>query len=321
VLWILIALAALASVFSIYLANSAVAVAVKDNAVEGELLVSSALEFVAYQLLIPDQNQNRPQNQKQNQNQSQNQNQNPNQNQNQNQRPKQGPTHGAFRFRVGQATVSANFTAETARIDLNAAPKAMLAGLFAALGVQGPNAEQFADRIIGWRTTPKPQDTENEDARYRSAGLTYGPRGAPFVHMDELWLVEGLPPGLVERIMPFVTIYSGRPEINVLDAPPQVIAALPGMTPARLNAFLDQREGGSADADSISRLLGDQAGTTTEGSDAIRVQVRIAFDNGRRAASEAVILLGAADEPYHILSWRDDIDAADAGQRATQGPR
>ena len=71
VLWILIALATLASVFSIYLANSAVAIAVKDDAVQNELLVSSSLEFVAYQLLAPNENQN------QNQNQSQNQNQNP----------------------------------------------------------------------------------------------------------------------------------------------------------------------------------------------------------------------------------------------------
>ena len=43
--------ALLFSVFSIYLANSAVAIAVKDDVVETELLVTSGLEFAAYQLL------------------------------------------------------------------------------------------------------------------------------------------------------------------------------------------------------------------------------------------------------------------------------
>jgi general secretion pathway protein K len=320
VLWILIALATLASVFSIYLANSAVAVAVKDDVVESELLVSSSLEFVAYQLLLPDQDQN--QGPGQNQGQSQNPGQNQNQGQNQGQKQVQRPTHGAFRFRLGQATVTVNHMAETARIDLNAAPKAMLAGLFAALGAQDQIAEFSADRIIGWRTAPNPATTDNEDARYRTAGLSYGPRGAPFAHVDELWLVQGLPPALVERAMPFVTIYSGRAEINVFDAPPEVIAALPGMTPALLNIFLDRRESVPVDPESIPRLLGpNQTGATTEGSDAIRVRVRIAFDNGRQAASEVVVLVGADDEPYRVLSWRDDIDPAAAGQRAARGSR
>jgi general secretion pathway protein K len=292
VLWILIALATLASIFSVYLANSAVAIAVKDDAVESQLLVSSGLEFAAYQLLAPVKENERK------------------------------PTRGTFRFRAGQATVEVSYAAETARIDLNAAPKAMLVGLFAALGAQGQSAESYADRIVGWRTVPKPTDTESEDPRYRSAGLAYGPRGAPFVHIDELWQVQGLPPALVERVLPFVTIYSGRPEINVFDAAPEVIAALPGMTPARLNAFLDRRESAPADPDSIPRLLGqDQVGATTDGSDAIRVRVRIGFDNGRQAASEVVVLMDLDDAPYRVLSWRDDIDAAAAGQRTTRGPR
>ena len=70
-------------------------------------------------------------------------------------------------------------------------------------------------------------------ALYRSSGLPYLPRGAPFAHVNELWLVQGLPPALVGRAIPFVTVYSGRPDINVFDAPPELIAALPGMTPLR----------------------------------------------------------------------------------------
>jgi general secretion pathway protein K len=41
----------------------------------------------------------------------------------------------------------------------------------------------------------------------------------------------------------------------------------------------------------------------------VRVRTMIAFDNGRRATSEAVIVLDGGDDPYKILSWRDDDDA------------
>ena len=163
----------------------------------------------------------------------------------------------------------------------------MLAGLFAAFGVKSEDAVEFANRIVGWRDPPKEGAAKegaaaDEEGLYRSAGLKYPPRGGPFPHVDELRLVYGLPPALIDRIMPFVTVYSGLPKVNVLDAAPEVIAALPGMTPGVLNAFLDRREAGPVDEQSLPRLLGpSQEGATVEPSAAYRVQVRIAFDNGR----------------------------------------
>jgi general secretion pathway protein K len=53
---------------------------------------------------------------------------------------------------------------------------------------------------------------------------------------------------------------------------------------------------------------GAQAFATAEGSPATRVTARISFDNGRRIASEAVILPGDGNEPFRVLSWRADID-------------
>ena len=72
-----------------------------------------------------------------------------------------------------------------------------------------------------------------EASAFRMARLGYQPRGAKFPHTNELSLVRDLPISLVERALPFVTVYSGRPQINILDAAPEVIAALPGMTQDR----------------------------------------------------------------------------------------
>ncbi len=277
VLWILIALATLASIYSIYINNSALAVAVTDDGLQAEALLSASLELTAYRLTVPKDDLR--------------------------------PTRGRFGFRLGRAKVVVDFSSETARIDLNAAPKILLTGFFEALGASDEDADRYADRVIGWRTTPKPPQAD-EASVYRAAGLTYLPRGAPFAHASELWLVQGLPAALVGRAMPYVTVYSGRPEINVFDAPPELIAALPGMTPIRLRSFLAQRETATADKDTLSRLLGpDQPGATADGSNAFRVQTSIAFDNGWLTRSEAVILLNTADEPFHVLSWRSDVSA------------
>jgi general secretion pathway protein K len=279
-LWILAALATLALVYSAYVAQSAIALRVNDDAVRTETLITSSLELVAYQLSSPV--------------------------------AERRPTHGVFRFRSGGADAAVEFLSEAARIDLNVAPRGLIAGLFAVLGAPASAAEQYADRVIGWRTPPKPNAQDNdEDLLYRTAGLAYSPRRSPFNHVGELWLVQGLPAVLVERALPFVTVYSGMPEINVLDAPPEVIAALPGMSPDRLNAFLGKRETLTADPQLVADALGsDQKGATTKGSDAIRVRTRITFDDLRRTTSDVVILRGGTDDPYRVLSWQSDIDVS-----------
>jgi general secretion pathway protein K len=307
VLWMLIALATLASIYSVYIANTASALAASDDSLQAELLVTTSLELTAYQFSSAKDGKDlqvpgvpgAPGGAK-----------------------ARRPSRGGFRFRAGAANVGVTFVSEAARIDLNEAPLAMLAGLFAAFGVKSDDAVEYANRIVGWRDPPKPGATSDEDGLYRSAGLKYSPRGGPFAHMDELWLVYELPPALIDRMMPFVTVYSGLAGVKVLDAAPEVIAALPGMTPALLNAFLDKRESGSVDEQSLPRLLGpSQEGATTDSSDAYRVQVRIAFDNGRRVDAEVVIMTGTSEAPYHVLYWRDDASNGPGQLRTGTGLR
>jgi general secretion pathway protein K len=285
VLWIMAAFATLALMYSTYVRQSAVALRVNDDALQTEALMASGLELVAYQLSSPAEERR--------------------------------PTHGSFRFRMGSADVGVDFLSEAARIDLNRAPKPLIAGLFAVLGAQPQQAEYYADRVIGWRTRPKPtqpnaqnaQDND-EDSLYRTAGLGYYPRRAPFNHIGELWSVQGLPPVLVERALSFVTVYSGMAEINVLEAPPEVVAALPNMTPARLNAFLAQRETLTADPQLVADSLGKDLGATTKGSAAVRVHIRIRFQDARQSAAEVVITPGGVEVPYQVLSWQSDIDVS-----------
>jgi general secretion pathway protein K len=297
VLWILMALSALAVIFSLYLSGSARALSVSDTALQAEALVSASLELTTYQLLLQDDDTR--------------------------------PSQGSFHFRMDDADVVVAFKSETARIDLNYAPKDLLANLFAGLGANQAAAQEDADRIIGWRTRPAPNAVNDEEALYGAAGLDYSPRQSLFTHVNELALVVGLTPALVDRALPFVTVFNGSSDVDPQIAAPEVIAALP-KAPASGTGVTSSppSNGGLPSANQPAPAQGD---TTIPKSASYRIETTIKFNDGRRTASEVVIALGDKDgkdnnkdgkdkdDPYRVLSWQDDVEPR-AAPRKRIGP-
>jgi general secretion pathway protein K len=287
VLWILMALSALAAIFAVYLSASAQALALNDAALQTEALVSASLELTAYQLTLAGDEAR--------------------------------PPGGSFQFRLDDADVRVTFTSEAARIDLNFASKEVLAGLFAGLGASRADAAQDADRIVGWRTRPAPGTANVEEALYASAGLSYTPRQSLFTHVNELMLVVGLPPVLVERALPFVTVFNGSPDVNAAIAAPEVVAALPGKASDKPGDALGAQSTLPNDPLATANTAAAQSDPTTAKSPCYRIDVAIRFSNGRRARSEVVIALGDKVEPYRVLSWQDDLEARDGGPQKRRG--
>ena len=56
VLWLLLALATLTTIYSLYLSNSALALSVYDDSLKTEAAMSGALELVNYRLSDPNKN-------------------------------------------------------------------------------------------------------------------------------------------------------------------------------------------------------------------------------------------------------------------------
>jgi general secretion pathway protein K len=270
VLWLLASLSVLVSVYAIYVVESVPSFVVQENRLRTETLATAAIELAAFRQLTTS--------------------------------PPSRPRRGQFTARLDNADIAIEFRTETSRIDLNAAPRPLLAGLFRVLGASNAAAELYSDRILAWRTIREAgPNTESPIG----SGLA---RQAHFPHVSELSSVTGLPSALVKRASPFVTVYSGRPQINILDASPEVIAALPGMTRDRVNAVLAQRRASPENLEVLLPLLGSaQQFTTIEGGRVLRVTVRIAFDNGHQSWAESVILLfDEGNEPYSVLSWNDN---------------
>src|SRR5215475_10879396 len=123
VLWIMTALATLAVIYSVYVARVASGLTIADDRLQSEALVAAALELTAYQLTGAPDDSTR--------------------------------TRGQFTFHTGRADVSAQFITEGARVDLNQAPKELLAGLFTVLGADPDRAMGYAENVVAWRTPPR----------------------------------------------------------------------------------------------------------------------------------------------------------------------
>jgi general secretion pathway protein K len=276
VLWIVGALATLAMIYALYVHETFVDFVEHDERLQAQGLAISGIELATYQL-TKDSNER--------------------------------PLEGRFKFAQGNATVTVTFRSENSRIDLNLAPRELIEGLLTGLGVQPDEVRSYTDRIVAWRTPLKSGQSDTEEDRYQGAGKTYGPRHGPFQHPEELALLADIPGSLINRIMPYVTVYSGRPEVNVLVAAPQVLAALPAMTPERLQLLLTLRQAGPQAL--ASALGGITSGITLDASRTNRVSIDIQFRSGRSMHKEAVFMLMERDsEPYRIVWWGDRTPSA-----------
>jgi general secretion pathway protein K len=277
VLWLLAALATLVSVGLVYGIETAVASRVPDNRLQAEGALRAGVELTAYRVLTA---------------------------------PKpQRPTHGSFETKVGQSKIFVRFLSESARIDLNAASKEVLTGLFVALGADKSVAGIYADHVVAWRQKRDSNSNDAEAAAYSQAGLTYAPREGPFDDALELSLILGLPPAIVDKMLPLVTVYSGTPQIDVANADPAVLASLPNMTPDIIKNVLLARANGVVGQPLIEQLGPAGNAATIEPSDALRASILVETGTDRKVHAEIVFrLTDDKPSPFEILHWRDDFD-------------
>jgi len=167
---------------------------------------------------------------------------------------------------------------EASKIDLNKAPEALLAALFASVGVDPGNAQSLADAIADFRDPDNLRRVRGaEAADYRDAGLDWGPKNAPFQTVEELQQVLGMTAEIYRRVAPDVSVYS-------------VTATLPATADERLTRILHEAGFDSQTATSSPREVF-----------SIRAEAKSA--NGGVFVREAIVQSNGQSGPW-ILSWR-----------------
>ena len=180
----------------------------------------------------------------------------------------------------GTATVTV--TNEAGKVDLNASAAVLLASLLQILGSPAEQAGTVAQNIVAWRTPMEAAQAGPILAPYRREGRAYGPPGQPFESVEELALVDGMTPALLDRLRPHVTVFGvGDPALALADPVVRQAAAATGEVET---------------AQTASDLAGD---------DVVALTVAIAAD-GARFTRRGIVQLepGVAPAAYRVLTWK-----------------
>ena len=207
------------------------------------------------------------------------------------------------------ATVTLEIRDESGRIDLNFAPKELLAGLLRVVGIDAPDATELAGRIVAWRerTTKEPGDdgqvARPDAGRVAFDGAAFPPN--PFYHPVQLAQIDGIDRRVARALQPYLTVASGRPTVDPLLADMTVLLAVPGMTPDRAAAFLRERGEQPAAAERLAREIRNGANYLSRSSGAAsRFLGRVNVSDRTQRTFEAVVAVVSGDDaPYRILSW------------------
>ena len=173
----------------------------------------------------------------------------------------------------------------TGLVDLNAANADLLDTVLQACGVDEGLRPDIVDAILDWRDGDDLRHLNGiEDSDYFAAGLPWSSRDDAFVSVDELKYLPGIDQGLFERMAPLVTVHSGRPGIDLENAPPILVTALTGKQVEPANST--QRR---------ARRIG-----------TFHIYATVATESGTLASIEAVVTTSrSAGKPVTIREWRE----------------
>ena len=216
--------------------------------------------------------------------------------------------------------VTVEATPENARIDLNAAPPALLEGLIAraaALSGEDVAADAVTDAIMDWRDNdddPRPKGAEASD--YEAAGRVMMPRNGAFLSVSELAQVAGVTPGLFAALRPLVTVHAWSPQVDPMSAPRDVLLSVPGLGEAEVDAFLAQRAEPDANRARLTRALQPAQRYLARASSVVyAITARADVDARIRVVRRAVVKFNANKQrPLSIVAWYHDALTPEPGQ-------
>ncbi len=222
------------------------------------------------------------------------------------------PDGRPYQMPFGEAEVEIRITDESGKINLNSADAELLTDFFISRGVEELEALHLADAILDWRDPddmPRLYGAEIDD--YHAAGYPYGPANENFRSVDELQQVIGMTWELFQRVESYLTVHSGRGQINPAFASPEVLAAMPDMDQEAAQMFVEERwQFHPADQQALM-LPNGQMVNLQGGGRTFSIRSRATLDNGIWSEIEATVSLGTdtRGRPFRIQRWRDNIES------------
>jgi len=224
------------------------------------------------------------------------------------------------------AVLRASVRSESAKIDLNHAPKELLMGLFTNLLPGGEAvAEALADAVIARReqvAAQAPAATTRRGLPTAPPATARPPTAAPaatataaagrlaFRSVDELAQLPGFTPDGIWRLRPYLTVHGGKAKVDAASADVEVLAAVPGVSRDAAVAFVRDRAARSDETQALDiSPLGEGARYLDAASKAAVANVRALarLQGGAVAMVDSVLRIGRGGKRYEILEWRQSL--------------
>jgi general secretion pathway protein K len=217
-------------------------------------------------------------------------------------------------FQFGGGTIVGQAVDAQGRFNLNnllrnGAPSAPDIGVLQRLlRLEGADAN-LSEAVIDWLDTDtivRPMGAE--DADYMSATPPYRAANRAFESADELRLVRGFTPELVDKLRPFIVALPAATSINVNTAPPEILSALFPNLPLSTAQTLasDLARNPLSDAQQLQTRVSGDAGSASASLDVKTTYFLLTLDTrfGRLQRRTQALLLRPAGGARATVLWR-----------------
>jgi general secretion pathway protein K len=201
----------------------------------------------------------------------------------------------AIHFTIADQPVSVSVQDEFGKIDVNFAPQEILQSLFAAAGLSADDSKTIAQKIDDRRTATFGHVADQITA---GSGVT---AQFPFRTIEELKSIPGITDELFDRVRPALTVYSQQPMVQTATAPPEVLAALPGIDAQKIDDILAARRDHPVTAANIG--FAEASGQQGAAGRSFTIISRAQSGQAALARRAAVLITGDVHRPYRLLEW------------------
>jgi general secretion pathway protein K len=218
--------------------------------------------------------------------------------------------------RYGGGNIRITIEDEAGKIDLNHAPKELVAGL---LGEFAPadQASTLTDAILARRaafavTTPQ------RPGRFFTAAVANFQTlaGLAFSDISELRIVPGMSAALYDQLQPYVTVYAQSPMLNRQTASRVALLAIPNITASEVDALVAAR--GLAEGASPAELSTVARYTSIGDLQAATIVAAAHLPGGISFTREAVVAISPDQQTAtpRFLRWRQRVEGDDRAAEA-----
>ena len=218
------------------------------------------------------------------------------------------PDGRPYEFQVQDVVVEIQVTDERGKVDINAVDEVTLTQLLQGHGLEGDNALYLAAAVLDWADVDEMERANGAELpAYESAGLEVGPGNRPFLMIEELLQVLGMPWDLFKKIEPGLTVFSESGTPDPAYAPLEALLALPDMTEEDALNFIEERQSQDATTGVGTALPNGQVAMARGRGLTYSILAKATLPNGVWDQVEATIRLGGSSTglPYKILRWRE----------------